>query len=53
MYGKAPWNKNKKLSKEHCINLSISHKGQHSSPGTQFKKGQMVKKVIGIKKPTR
>jgi len=25
--GKEPWNKNKKLSEEHCNNLSVTHKG--------------------------
>ena len=39
MINRIAWNKGKKLAKEHCDNLSASHKGQHSSPATQFKKG--------------
>jgi len=39
--GNIPWNKGKNLSESHIKNLSISHKGNHSSPKTQFKKGNV------------
>lgn len=34
----------RKLSAEHRKNLSLSHKGLHNSPGTQFKKGHKKSK---------
>ena len=37
--GKTPWNKGKEATQEAKTRQSIAHKGQHSSPETQFKKG--------------
>ena len=38
--GKASPRKGIKLSEETKLKLSLSHKGQHNSPGTEFKKGE-------------
>jgi group I intron endonuclease len=43
--GKNGFWKGKKLSKEHCLKLSESHKGQHSSPNTEFKKKQLTEAI--------
>lgn len=42
-------NLGRKYSEEHRRNLSVSHKGQHSSPKTEFKKGMKQKR--GIENP--
>ena len=39
--GVPAWNKGKSLSKEHIKKLKNSHKGQHNSPNTKFKTGDI------------
>jgi len=49
--GNKGWWTGKKFSKKHLLNMSLSNKGKHSSPKTQFKKGQVSwnKGKMGLK----
>jgi len=47
--GIKPWNTNKTLSEEHIEKLSLSHKGQHSSPSTEFKPGNVYGSNKGMR----
>jgi len=40
---KTPWNKGKKMSKEFCKKISVSHKGKHYSPKTELTSARVKK----------